>query len=61
MKELRCTACHETFSEDEAIGEEFCPHCFGDSLFEREIEDDFTDAELAEALDLMATDIWGKV
>jgi predicted nucleic acid-binding Zn-ribbon protein len=60
MKELRCTACHETFSEDEAIGER-CPFCFGDSLFEREVEEDFSDAELAGALDLMATDIWGKV
>jgi len=34
--ELRCNSCHAEFPEEDAVQDEFCPSCGGDSLFERE-------------------------
>lgn len=34
--QLHCTYCKESFAEDEALDDEFCPYCQHDSLFERE-------------------------
>jgi len=60
--EIRCNGCKEIFAEDDIVGEGLCPFCLDSSLFEREIEEEFTDQEMMDALDDLAKEesIYGR-